>query len=89
MMTTHALHRCQTRGLRQDFVDALLTHADVDRPAGGNCRLLRVSRRTAGRLNVDDRLSCYAVVLSETSGQVVTILPVHAGRSGKRYRRSR
>jgi hypothetical protein len=88
MMTAHAQQRCQSRGLRQDFVDALLNHADVDRPAGGNCRLLRVSRRTARMLNVDDRLSRYALVLSETSGRVVTVLPVHAGRSGARYRRS-
>jgi hypothetical protein len=88
MMTRHAFTRCQNRGVRPSFVHAILHHADLDRPAGDNCRLLQVSRRRAKALNVDDRLSRFAVVLSEDSGKIVTVLPVHSGRSGAQYRRA-
>lgn len=88
MMTQHALTRCQNRGVRQGFVDTILNHADLDRPAGGNCRLLLVSRRRARALNMDDRVARYALILSECNGRVVTVMPVHTGRSGARYRRS-
>ena len=88
MMTRHAVVRSQNRGVRPGFVDAILRNADLDRPVGGNCRLLRVSRRRAQALNFSDRLSRYAVVLSENTGWVVTVFPVHTGPGGAHYRRS-
>ena len=86
-MSTHAQHRCQTRGLRQDFIGAILFNADVDRPIGDNCRIIRVSRDHARRLNIDDRLGRYAVIWSDDTARVVTILPLHEGTSAARYRR--
>lgn len=87
MMSTHAQHRCQARGLRQGFIGAILANADVDRPIGDNCRIIRVSREHARRLNIDDRLGRYAVIWSDDTARVVTILPLHEGASAARYRR--
>jgi len=67
------------------FLEAILAHADVDRAVGDNCRLLRVSRVEARSLNLDDRLARYAVIWSDHNAQVVTVMPVHNGPSGRRY----
>jgi hypothetical protein len=69
------------------FVNAILAHADVDRPIGGNCRLLRVSRQRSTTLNIDDRLGRYALIWSDTTAQIVTVMPLHDGAAGRRYRR--
>lgn len=87
-ISRHAQQRCQDRGVRSSFVGAILRNADVDRPIGGNCRLLRVSRNVARDLNLDDRLGRYALIWSETNAQVVTVLPMKDGRQGARYRKS-
>lgn len=87
MMSSHAQHRCQARGLRQAFIGAILVNADVDRPIGDNCRIIRVSRQRARHLNIDDRLGRYAVIWSDDTARVVTILPLHEGAFAARYRR--
>ena len=76
MMTQHALQRCQERGLRNSFVQAILDHADLDEAAGDNCRRLRVSYARARHLNVDDSLARYAVIWSDDNARVVTVLPI-------------
>lgn len=76
MMTQHAFQRCQERGLRNSFVQAILDHADFDEAVGDNCRRLRVSSTRAQQLNVDDSLARYAVIWSDDSGRVVTVLPI-------------
>lgn len=86
-MSSHAQHRCQARGLRQTFIGAILVNADVDRPIGDNCRIIRVSRQRAQHLNIDDRLGRYAVIWSDDSARIVTILPLYEGTSAARYRR--
>ena len=73
MMSSHAQHRCQARGLRQAFIGAILVNADVDRPIGDNCRIIRVSRQRARHLNIDDRLGRYAVIWSDDT----CVLPVN------------
>ena len=83
----HASQRMQQRGITPNFLARILEHADIERAAGDNCRLYRVARSQARALG-DDRLSRFAVILSDTSGAVVTVLPVTSGRSGARYRRS-
>ncbi|MER8848544.1 hypothetical protein [Mesorhizobium australicum] len=88
MLSNHAERRCQSRGVRHDFICAILQHADIDRPIGGNCRLLRVSRNRARRLNIDDKLGRFAVIWSDENTQIVTVLPLSASASGKRYRKS-
>ncbi|PTX37851.1 hypothetical protein IQ03_05252 [Gemmobacter caeni] len=87
MISHHAKVRCQTRGVTQNFLETLLKHADVDRPIGDNCRLLRVSRTSAHKLNVDDRLARYAVIWSDDTSRVVTVMPLRETRGGARYRR--
>jgi len=85
MLSRHARIRCAQRGISPDFLAAILDHADVQRPVGSNCRLERVSRERARALNLDDRLSRYAVILSESSTQIVTVMPLH--RHGPMARR--
>jgi hypothetical protein len=87
-LSQHAAIRAQTRGVRDSLLNLILQHADVEAPVGSNCRLLRVHKRTAARLGVDDRLARVGVILSDTSGQIVTVLHLHTGRHGRRYRRS-
>lgn len=77
MLSRHASIRCAQRGLRPDFVSAILEHADIQRPAGRNCRLERVSRTKAQSLNLDDRLGRYALIVSDTTAEVVTVMPIH------------
>lgn len=76
MMTRHALQRCQERGLRNSFVQAILDHADLDEAAGDNCRRLRVSSARARQINVDDSLARYALIWSDDTARVVTVLPI-------------
>lgn len=85
-LTQHAALRCAQRGIRPKFLDDLIRLSDVETPIGSNCRLFRVSPR-AGRKHAErDRLSRYAVIWSDDSHSVVTVLPVQTGRSGRRYR---
>jgi DNA-binding protein H-NS len=71
--TCHSQRRAAQRGVTNRFVNAILAHADVDRPIGGNCRLLRVSRQRSTTLNIDDRLGRYALIWSDTTAQIVTV----------------
>ncbi|WP_136057756.1 hypothetical protein [Candidatus Halocynthiibacter alkanivorans] len=73
--------------MTRHFLDVLVEHANVDHPIGGNCNLLRVSSRQARRLNSDDRLGKYALIWSEDTGTIVTVMPLHRGKGGARYRR--
>ena len=86
MFSAHCLKRCQDRGIRSAFLAKILDHADVDHAIGDNCRLLRVNDKTAIALNAGDKLSRYAVVWSDRTSQIVTVLPIHSGRRGARYR---
>ncbi len=83
----HRKKRAAQRGVTDRFVDAILMHADIERPIGDNCRLMRVSRRHSRKLNIDDRLGCYALIWSDDTARIVTVMPVHDGVSGKRYRK--
>jgi hypothetical protein len=86
MLSQHARIRCAQRGITPDFLAAILEHADIQRPAGSNCRLERVSRKRARALNLDDRLSRFAVILSDSSAEIVTVMPLHCqGRMARRF----
>ncbi len=84
--SAHSNRRSAQRGITKRFMNALLKHADVDKPIGGNCRLLRVSRQRAAALNIDDRLGRYALIWSDSTAQIVTVMPLHNGTGGRRYR---
>ncbi|WP_263338018.1 hypothetical protein [Albidovulum salinarum] len=83
----HSLRRSAQRGVTKGFIEAILTHADIERPIGDNCRLVRVSRRWSHGLNIDDRLGRYAVIWSDDTARIVTVLPLYDGAAGRRYRR--
>lgn len=88
MLSRHDRTRCQQRGVPLHFLATILDHADIDQPIGSNCRVLRVSRKRAHSLNRDDRLGRYAVIWSDSTAQIVTVMPLHRGQTGARYRRA-
>ena len=85
-LSNHARLRTQQRGVSPSFLERILENADVERAAGDNCRLYRVARSQARALG-DERLAHFAVIWSDDTGGVVTVLPIAAGRAGARYRR--
>ena len=71
----------------------LIAHADNDAPAGGSCRLLRISRQCLEDRSLHaevraqaDRLASLAVIWSDSTASVVTVLHHRPGRAGRRYR---
>lgn len=87
-LTFHALRRQQQRGITSERLRALLANADIDRPAGRNCRLLRISRKNARTIRDGDKLSGLAAVVSDDTGVIVTVLHVCTGHRGRWYRRA-
>ena len=85
----HADSRCRTRGVRLTLVHTIIENADIKADVGSGCHLLRVRRRTVVGLGTSDRLHCVAVIWSESRSQVVTVLTLHAGRSGRPYCKTR
>ncbi len=86
-LSRHASRRMQQRGVSPTFLVEILDNADVECPANDNCRLYRVTRELARSLG-NDRLSRFAIIWSDDSGKVVTVVPVVRGRSGRSYRRN-
>ena len=85
-VSVHARRRMQQRGVSDGFLAKLFEHADVERCAGNNCRLYRVTKARARALR-DDKLGRFAAIWSDDRGQVVTVLPLGPGASGASYRR--
>lgn len=90
----HACRRAQQRGVPTHLVEAILIHHDAEHMAGSGCRVLRVSRQAlsggaAAEVSSQDRgrLARIALVYSDETDCVVTVLRDRAGRSGRRYRR--
>jgi hypothetical protein len=86
LLSRHAARRYRQRGFTKERMAALLDWADIDRPIGSNCRLIRVSRRVSQRLPGGERLANAAVIVSDHTGEIVTVLSIHQSRSGRRYR---
>jgi hypothetical protein len=86
MLSRHSEKRTAQRGVDLRFIETIFAHADSEYPIGNNCRLMRVSRTRARDLNLDDRLGRYAIIWSDDTARIVTVLPVHAGAAGRRYR---
>ena len=88
MISYHAAQRIQQRGINGLFLSALLEHADTETYIGNHCVCLRVARRTAADLG-NERLAKFAVIWSDTNDQIVSVLPIKDGESGRIYRRGR
>ena len=86
--TRHARQRCQQRGIRPALLEAVITHSDIERPAGGGALMVSVSKAKAEKLNLDDRLRHCCVVLAD-DGAVITVAHFHGTRRGKSWRRGR
>jgi hypothetical protein len=86
-LSVHARRRCQQRGIGNRRLSALLEYADVDRPIGSNCRLVRVSRGTAKLIRGFDGLAGLSAIIDDTTGRIRTVMQVMSGRRGRRYRR--
>ena len=94
-MTCHAAIRANQRGITHQMIADLLAYADVEAPVGGGCTVLRVSRRRLqdGDIRADlssnpDKLASLALVWSDDSAEVVTVMVDHGGAKGRRYRRA-
>jgi hypothetical protein len=84
ILSKHAQTRCQQRGIPKHVVKLLIDHADIERPVGGGCSMLRVSRRQASAIKTD-KLARFALIWSNTQQQVVSVFPVHSSGAGRRY----
>ena len=93
IITHHAWRRIQQRGIPLSLVENILDHHDRDGAVGDDCRVLRVSRNaarnfaaTGGDRQTADRLPDIAVVWSDRTGQVVTVIHDGGTRRARRYR---
>jgi len=77
MLSHHAEKRCQQRGVSHALLKTILDEADTETAIGDNCRLHRVSRRTAKARGLGERVARFAVVLSDDSQKIVTVLPMY------------
>jgi hypothetical protein len=86
-LSVHARRRCRQRGITHRKLCALLENADVHQSVGNNCCLVKVSRRAGKAIREFDGLARLCAIISESTGELVTILPVSGGRRGRRYRK--
>jgi hypothetical protein len=82
-LSRHAGKRCQQRGVRPKEVAILMTYADIEIPARGGCRFLRLSHRRCIDLLSQTGLLAQQVdrvqrlvALVDREGAVVTVLKV-------------
>lgn len=89
----HAAARIRQRGIRTGALDLVLRLGDRDRPVGGGCTAVSISRRRLGALRAGgwpphllDQAKRLTVVEAD-DGAVVTVLH-RRGRAGRRYWRA-
>lgn len=92
-MSQHARLRSQQRGIPLSLVENILDHHDREAAVGDDCRVLRVSRAAArsfavagGNWQTAERLPRVAVVWSDRTSRVVTVIHDGANRTARRYR---
>jgi len=76
------------------LIALVMDHHDIEFDINDDCRLLRLSRKMAVAVAMSEqapsdgtKLASFALIHSDRTGCVVTVLRDHAGRSGRRYRR--
>ena len=91
-MTRHAQQRSRQRGVPLRMIEAVLDRHDLDFEAGGDCRVLRVSRSAAAAITspaerqMAEKLSKLVIVWSDRTARVVTVLRDTGRRGARRYR---
>ncbi len=90
--SVHARARARQRGICNQVIALVLTHADRETPVGGRCIAITLSRKMAQRLigqgtepELAERGTRLALVVG-SSGRIVTVLR-QLGSQGRRYRR--
>ncbi len=93
-LSNHAALRTQQRGVPHHLIEALMSYADFEAPVGGGCVVLRMTRERLEDPDLADlpraereRLRRLSLVLSERTGEIVTVLRPRRGPAGRRYRR--
>jgi len=93
-LSRHADRRAQQRGVTHAVLNDLLAFGDIEVPVGSGCVALSISRNRLQDLSVrgalqtnPDKLSCLAMVWSETREEVVTVITGRSSRM-RRYRRA-
>lgn len=85
-LSHHAEVRMKERGIDRVLLKRILEHADIERPTVGNSRLYRVTKQTSQALG-DERMSRFAVIWSDDTGKIVTVVRHEEGNGGAMYRR--
>jgi hypothetical protein len=85
-LSHHAEVRMKERGVDAGLLKRILDHADIERPTVGNCRLYRVTKQMSQALG-DERMSRFAVIWSDDTGKIVTVVRHEEGHAGAMYRR--
>ena len=93
IFSLHARQRSQQRGIPLSLVENILELYDCDAEAGDDCRVLRVSRNAArnfaaagGDRQIIERLSGIAIVRSDRTSRIVTVIRDGRNRAARRYR---
>lgn len=93
IISRHARQRSQQRGIPLSLVEKIVDYHDRDAAVGDDCRVLRVSRKaartfaaTSGDRQTAERLPDIAVVWSDKTGRVVTVIHDGGNRAARRYR---
>lgn len=93
ILSRHARQRSQQRGIPWRLIANVLDHHDRDSSVGNDCRVLRVSRNaardfatTGGDPQTAERLQSIAVVWSDRTGRVVTVIHDGSKPAARRYR---
>lgn len=85
-LSHHAQTRAQQRGITLSMIQSILGNADVEKPVGDDCTLIRISKREACAIDDGEKLSRFAVIWSDRNAQIVTVLPLHRTSKSRRYR---
>jgi hypothetical protein len=90
ILSKHASCRVQQRGVRPYLLAALMAHAEFDATVGGGCSVVRMNSRQLRDPELRqhrERLRRLSVILSDNTGEIVTVLRPRRGSAGRRYRK--
>ena len=83
-LTKHAEKRMNQRGAKHDFVEELITNADIETPVGGGCLMLRVSPERANQCRHRDKIARFGVIMCGSTEQIITVAAVYKNHFGRR-----
>jgi hypothetical protein len=90
MLSRHAALRVQQRGVRPNVLDVIMANAEFSASVGSGCSVIRMNSRQLkdpALRQHGERLHRLSVILSDATGEIVTVLRPRRGSVGRRYRR--